>query len=100
MTDATSRLPQAPASAPQASQAPNPYGGAAQKMPYSHGKRAGYGVLWAVWTVLLSIAGFAGVFGGQIFTGLLALALAALAGGYDYRIWTWQARRLLLLIIW
>jgi hypothetical protein len=26
--------------------------------------------------------------------------LAALAGRYDYRIWTWRARRLLFFLIW
>ena len=71
-----------------------------QRLPYSHGKRAGYGLLWAAWTAVLTIGGFAEVFGGQILGGLFALVLAALAGRYDYRIWTWRARRLLFLIVW
>jgi len=74
--------------------------GAAPSLPYSHGKRTVYGLLWAAWTAVLTIAGFAGLFGGQVVGGLFALVLAALAGRYDYRIWTWRARRLLFLIIW
>jgi hypothetical protein len=70
------------------------------RLPYSYGKRTGYGLLWAGWTLLLTIAGFAGLFGGHILSGLLALVLAALAGRYDYRIWTWRVRRLLFFILW
>jgi hypothetical protein len=73
---------------------------AARGRPYGHGKRTFYGVLWAGWTVLLTVGGFVGLFGGQVLGGLFALVLAALAGRYDYRIWTWRARRLLFLIIW
>jgi hypothetical protein len=61
---------------------------------------ASYGLLWAAWTLVLTIAGFSGLFSGQILAGLFALVLAVLAGRYDYRIWTWRARRLLFLIIW
>jgi hypothetical protein len=52
------------------------------------------------WTALLAIGGFVVLFGGQILGGLVVLILAAIAGRYDYRIWTWQARRLLFFIIW
>lgn len=83
-----------------AAQMPGIPGAAAQRLPYGHGRRAGYGILWAGWTVLLLISGLIGLFSGQILGGLLALALAGLAGRYDYRIWTWQARRLLFFIIW
>jgi hypothetical protein len=72
----------------------------ARRLPYSPGKRAGYGLLWAGWAVVLTIIGFTGLFGGQILGGLFALVLAALAGRYDYRIWTWRARRLLFFLIW
>ena len=85
--------PTRPAAAPRAA-------GPARRTPYSHGRRIFYGLLWAGWTALLTIAGFAGLFGGQVLAGLLALAAAGVAGHYDYRIWTWQARRLLFLIIW
>lgn len=71
----------------------------AARLPYSNNKRVGYGLLWAGWTTVLVIAGFSGLFGGQILGGLLALALGVLAGRYDYRIWTWRARRLLFFII-
>lgn len=73
---------------------------AARRLPYSHSKRVTYGILWAGWTAVLTIAGFTGLFGGQILSGLFAFMLAALAGRYDYRIWTWRARRLLFFIIW
>ncbi len=89
-------IPQTPAT-PPVQQMPN---GAAPRLPYSQGKRAGYGLLWAAWTAVLTIGGFAELFGGQILGGLFALVLAALAGRYDYRIWTWRARRLLFLIVW
>jgi hypothetical protein len=79
-----------------ARQAPGPV---AARLPYSNNRRVGYGLLWAGWTAVLVIAGFTGLFGGQILGGLVALALGALAGRYDYRIWTWQARRLLFFII-
>jgi len=68
--------------------------------PYSDSKRIGYGLLWAAWTVALAIAGFGLLFGGSVFSGLLSLVLAIFAGRYDYRIWSWQAKRLLFLIIW
>jgi len=88
---------QTPAMVPSVQQMPD---GAAPRLPYSHGRRAGYGLLWAAWTAVLTIGGFAELFGGQILGGLFALVLAALAGRYDYRIWTWRARRLLFLIVW
>jgi hypothetical protein len=97
MTDDTRAVPQAPqtpAAPPSAQQT------SAHRLPYSPGKRAGYGLLWAAWTAVLTIAGFTALFGGQILGGLFALALAALAGRYDYRIWTWRARRLLFFLIW
>jgi hypothetical protein len=100
MTDDTHAVPQAP----QKPAVPPPVqqisAGDVRRLPYSNGKRTGYGLLWAGWTLLLTIAGFTGLFGGQILGGLFALVLAALAGRYDYRIWTWRARRLLFFIIW
>lgn len=96
-TQAVPSAPQRPAAPPPVQQIPD---GITPRLPYSHGKRAGYGLLWAAWTALLAIAGFTGLFGDHIFTGLCVLVLAALAGRYDYRIWTWQARRLLFFIAW
>jgi hypothetical protein len=97
MTDDTHAVPQAP---PAAAAPPCAQQISARRLPYSPGKRAGYGLLWAAWAAVLTIAGFTGLFGGQILGGLLALVLAALAGRYDYRIWTWRARRLLFFLIW
>lgn len=61
--------------------------------------RAICGVCWAIWTVLFAAAAIAGLSGagvGQFFGGAV---LGALAGWYDYRIWTGRARRLTLFII-
>jgi hypothetical protein len=71
----------------------------ARRAGYGNGTRVGYGLLWAGWTLVLLIGGLAALFGGQVLAGLIGLVLAALAGRYDYRIWTWQARRLLFLIV-
>lgn len=102
MTDGMNAVPQVPQAPtpppPQVQQIPA--GELRRLLPYSNGKRVGYGLLWAGWTLLLTIAGFAGLFGGHIPSGLFALVLAALAGRYDYRIWTWRARRLLFFLIW
>jgi hypothetical protein len=95
MANETGPVPQ-PAVAPLYAQVPSH----AMRLPYSHGKRVRYGVLWAAWTAVLMIGGFAALFGGQVLVGLLGLILAGLAGRYDYRIWTWRARRLLFLLIW
>lgn len=66
--------------------------------PYTPTKRATYGVLWAFWTVVLVMAGFNSIL-HNFLSGLVLLVLAAFAGRYDYRIWTYQARRLLFFII-
>ncbi len=93
------QLPQAPNLPPQAQWLPGAPA-TARRLPYGHGKRVFYGLLWAGWTAVLAIAGFASLFGGQVLPGLFALVLMAFAGHYDYRIWTWRARRLLFLIVW
>lgn len=103
MTDQSLREPEnvtqpasvAPAPSPVAARLPY----SNSRLPYSNSKRVGFGLLWAGWTLILVIAGFTGLFGGQIVGGLVPLALGALAGRYEYRIWTWQARRLLFFII-
>jgi hypothetical protein len=91
--------PPAPARLAAPGTVPRP-AGSARRTPYSHGRRIFYGLVWAGWTALLAFAGFAALFGGQVLAGLFALAAAGVAAHYDYRIWTWQARRLLFLIIW
>lgn len=69
------------------------------RLPYSPRQRAGYGVLWAMWTLVLTVAGFSLLGQGAVAAGLIALVLAAIAGRYDWRIWSWRARKLLFLII-
>jgi hypothetical protein len=66
---------------------------------YGHGKRFFYGMLWLAWSALGLIGGVALLGQGQAAAGLFGLAFGAVAGIYDYRIWTWQARRLWFLII-
>jgi hypothetical protein len=69
--------------------------------PYSQGKRAFYGLLWVAWTAVLAI-GSVGVMSlphGSVFAGLIGFVLAGLAGWYAWRIWTWQAKRLIFFII-
>ena len=67
--------------------------------PYGQGRRAFYGLLWTFWTIVL-FAGAVGLFSeSQTVPGLVALALAAITLRYTYRIWTWQARRLVFFIV-
>ncbi|MEU4247747.1 hypothetical protein AB0F15_10070 [Amycolatopsis sp. NPDC026612] len=73
--------------------------GSAELRPYSEGKRAGYGLLWSAWTVLLTIGGFVQLANGSVLSGLVGLGLAALALRYAWRIWTWQAKRLIFFIV-
>lgn len=66
---------------------------------YGNGRRIGYGSLWVFWTVALVIAGFSMLSNGLALYGLIALAIAVLTGRYAWRIWTWQARRLIFFIV-
>jgi hypothetical protein len=78
---------------------------------YSPRRRLVYGFVWAFWTTLLSLGGFAFLLGAQTVTqtptdaatsftfGLILLAVAVVSGSYTYRIWTWRARSLYLLIV-
>jgi hypothetical protein len=71
----------------------------AEARPYSQGKRAFYGLTWTLWTIALvsgALTMFSANMAGQ---GLLALALSGGTAYYAYRIWTWQARRLIFFII-
>lgn len=69
------------------------------KTPYSQGKRAFYGLTWTFWTVALVIGAFTMFAANMAGQGLLALALAGATAYYAYRIWTWQARRLVFFIV-
>jgi hypothetical protein len=68
-------------------------------LPYSQGKRAFYGILWAFWTAVLLIAGISAVAASSAGIGLLMLVLGIVTAAYDWRIWTWQAKHLWFLII-
>ncbi|WP_329054451.1 hypothetical protein OG738_14845 [Amycolatopsis sp. NBC_01488] len=78
----------------------SPAGPGAEVRPYSEGRRVGYGLLWTAWTVVLAIGGFFQLGHGSVAGGLLCLALSALAGRYAWRIWTWQAKRLIFFIVY
>jgi hypothetical protein len=67
--------------------------------PYSQGKRAFYGLTWTFWTIALVAGAFTMFNAEMVGQGLLALALSAATAYYAYRIWTWQARRLIFFII-
>lgn len=70
--------------------------------PYGNGRRVFYGLTWLVWTVILvvaAISAFSGSDGGSAAAGLIPLVLALLAARYDYRIWTFQAKRLWFLLL-
>ena len=71
--------------------------------PYSQFSRFAYGSWWTFITVVIAIASFGALFaggGGGVLWGLfIGPALGFLAGRYAYRLWTWQARRLVFFII-
>ena len=69
------------------------------RTPYSQGKRAFYGLTWTFWTLVLIIGAFTMFTTNMVGQGLVALALAGATGYYAYRIWTWQARRLVFFIV-
>ncbi|MFF1607655.1 hypothetical protein ACFVYA_07730 [Amycolatopsis sp. NPDC058278] len=73
--------------------------GARQAIPYSHGKRAFYGLTWTLWTIALVAGAFAMFNSDMVGQGLIALVLSGVTGSYAYRIWTWQARRLIFFIV-
>lgn len=69
------------------------------RRPYSEAKRIGYGLVWVTWTLLLFLSTCLNFSGGDFLAGLVCLALTVIAGRYAYRIWTYKARRLWILIV-
>src|SRR5437660_1002228 len=67
--------------------APAGYASARHRMS---GWRVACGICWTIWTLAFTIGIFAA---GSVGGSLLCLALAPLAGWYDYRIWSGKARR-------
>jgi hypothetical protein len=65
---------------------------------YSDGRRVGYTILWSFYAFILAIGGLTSLTHDQIMAGLVAAALAVLAGRYAMRIWTYRARTLWLLL--
>ena len=64
--------------------------------PYSQTKRMLYGGYWGLVTLILAITLFNVP---NVRSVIVALILAGLSGRYTYRIWSWQARRLVFFII-
>lgn len=67
--------------------------------PYSGFKRFMYGMWWTFVTTLLVIATLMQAASGAPGQVLVGGALAFLAGRYAYRLWTWQAKHLVFLIV-
>jgi hypothetical protein len=65
---------------------------------YGNGRRVFYGGLWSFYTVVLALAFIHYLSVGSFTNALLSGGFALLIGIYAYRIWTWRARRLWLLI--
>ncbi len=88
--------------APQPDQfGPGPSSPNLPRSPYGQGRRLFYGMLWTGWTILLGLGGLFALPHGRTFLGgMVSLGLAVIAGRYAYRIWTWQAKRLVFFIIW
>lgn len=71
--------------------------------PYSQFSRFAYGSWWAFITAIIVVASFVALFaggGGGVLWGLfIGPLLGFLSGRYTYRLWTWQARRLVFFIV-
>lgn len=65
---------------------------------YGNGRRVFYGGLWSFYTLLFAIGFVSLLSAGNVGAGFLSAGLALLTGIYAYRIWTWRARHLWLLI--
>jgi hypothetical protein len=70
-----------------------------QRRWYSDNRRVAYGLLWSFYSVVLVVAFFQQMAMDQVGTAIIALAVGVLTVTYAYRIWTWRARRLWLLVI-
>jgi hypothetical protein len=67
--------------------------------PYSNTSRILYGSWWTFLTALFVLAFFISTAAGAPGGMLVSLVVAGLCGQYAYRLWTWQARRLVF-IFW
>ena len=70
-----------------------------EQRPYSQFQRVAYGLCWTAISVVLVVGFFVGVATGEAVGGLVAGLLGLVASRYAYRLWTWQARRLVFFII-
>lgn len=66
---------------------------------YGNGRRVFYSCLWSLYTLILFAAAIGGLSNGSVLAALACAVLGCLTAMYVYRIWTWRARRLWLLIL-
>ena len=66
--------------------------------PYSQFQRIAYGSWWTLIASVLLVASTLALASAPG-SALIGLGLGALAGRYAFRLWTWQARRLVFFII-
>ena len=66
---------------------------------YGNGRRVFYGGLWSLYTLIFAVGTVSALSNGSLLVALLGAGLSCLTGMYAYRIWTWRARRLWLLIL-
>jgi len=62
-------------------------------------KRAACGVVWSVYTLLATMFALSLAVSGPINAVLFVLVIAFFCGWYAYRIWTFQAKRLVFLVV-
>jgi hypothetical protein len=67
--------------------------------PYAPDRRLCYGSLWGFYTLMLLIGSITCVATASTGLGIVMLIVATMTGVYTYRIWTWRARRLWLLML-
>lgn len=65
---------------------------------YGNGRRVFYGGLWSLYTLLFAVGTVSCLSKGLFAAALFGVVLVCLMGMYVYRIWTWRARHLWLLI--
>jgi len=110
MSDSSWSVPETPdVGGPQPGAFPGPPGMTPEQIAYQRGQQdairrlttprmTGYrifcGIFWGVVAVAFGIGAIANLVHPDLGEALIGLVIALLAGWYDYRIWTLQARRL------
>lgn len=66
---------------------------------YGNGRRVFYGGLWSLYTLVLALACIHFLSVGPFSAAFFSAVIGLLTSIYAYRIWTWRARHLWILII-